>query len=333
MFNVLFTLFVASEFCYYLLIAQTGIIEVFHSDVQTFFTLPLGGVLGSVLVYRSWGWLNTDQRKIIFFVGIQALCSFFYPSLNLAILALLGVSLGMSAPLLIKVSKGRMGEIAIALALTYALATALFTYAPILRGNLAIALSLIAFTCSFFLHRLPPHPVEIASERLSLYAVASMAIWAYLDANLFETLSRSLDIAIWREPTWHIIWVFHLIGMGAAYLLRDFFKEQHAFIIAFLFATSYALYAAREALLLSMVYPFVISYYNFVILKRLSKLGDLRLLGVIMVFTGWIAGGGGLMSALFGYTYVGVLFICVLLCAEMYGFIYQISQKRINNVH
>ncbi|MCD8544282.1 MAG: hypothetical protein LRY52_05310 [Sulfurospirillum cavolei] len=54
-------------------------------------------------------------------------------------MALLGVSLGMSAPLLIKVSKGRMGEIAIALALTYALATALFTYAPILRGNLATA--------------------------------------------------------------------------------------------------------------------------------------------------------------------------------------------------
>lgn len=332
MFNALFTLFVASEFCYYLLIAQTGIIEVFHSNIQAFFTLPLGGVFGSLLVYRSFGWLNTDQKKIIFFVGLQAFCSLFYPSLNLLVLGALGISLGMSAPLLIKFTKGRYTEIAIALGITYALATALFTYEPILRGNLAIALSLVAFTCSFFIHRMPEHRVEIEPQSLSVYAVLSMAIWAFLDANLFETLSRSSDISIWRAQTWHIILVFHLVGMGAAYLLRDTLKEHHSFVIVALFALSYMLYASREAVLLSMVYPFVISYYNFVILKRLSKLGNLRLLGMIMVLTGWIAGGGGLLSALGGYTYVGVIFICILLCAEIYSFIYQTSQKRINNV-
>ena len=332
MFNALFTLFVASEFCYYLLIAQTGIIEVFHSDIQAFFTLPLGGVLGSLLVYRSFGWLNTDQKKIIFFVGIQALCSLFYPSLNLVVLGALGISLGMSAPLLIKLTKGRYTEIAIALGFTYALATALFTYEPNLRGNLAIALSLIALTCSFFIHRLPEHRVEIEPQSLSIYAVLSMAVWAFLDANLFETLSRSSDISIWRAETWHIILVFHLVGMGSAYLLRDTLREHHSFIIASLFSLSYMLYVSREAVLLSMVYPFVISYYNFIIMKRLSKLGNLRQLGMIMVFTGWIAGGGGLMSALGGYTYSGVIFICVLLCAEIYNFIYQTSQKRINNV-
>ena len=332
MFNALFTLFVASEFCYYLLIAQTGIIEVFHSDIQAFFTLPLGGVLGSLLVYRSFGWLNTDQKKIIFFVGIQALCSLFYPSLNLVVLGALGISLGMSAPLLIKLTKGRYTEIAIALGFTYALATALFTYEPNLRGNLAIALSLIALTCSFFIHRLPEHRVEIEPQTLSIYAVLSMAVWAFLDANLFETLSRSSDISIWRAETWHIILVFHLVGMGSAYLLRDTLREHHSFIIASLFSLSYMLYVSREAVLLSMVYPFVISYYNFIIMKRLSKLGNLRQLGMIMVFTGWIAGGGGLMSALGGYTYSGVIFICVLLCAEIYNFIYQTSQKRINNV-
>ena len=330
MFNALFTLFVASEFCYYLLIAQTGIVEVFHSDIQAFFTLPLGGVLGSLLVYRSFGWLNTDQRKIIFFIGLQALCSLFYPSLNLVVLGVLGISLGMSAPLLIKLTRGRYSEIAIALGFTYALATALFTYEPILRGNLAIALSLIALVCSFFLHRVPVPFIEQRS--LTLYAVVSMAVWAYLDANLFETLSRSVDISIWREPTWHIILVFHLVGMGIAYLFRDALREYHSFIIALLFAMSYMLYAAREAILLSMVYPFVISYYNFVIMKRLSNFGNLRFLGIIMVFTGWIAGGGGLMSALFGYTYIGVIFICMLLCVEIYHYVYQTSQKRINNV-
>ena len=238
----------------------------------------------------------------------------------------------MSAPLLIKFTKGRYTEIAIALGVTYALATALFTYDPILRGNLAIALSLIAFTCSFFIHRLPNLDVEIEPESLSIYAVLAMAVWAFLDANLFETLSRSSDISIWRAETWHIILMFHLVGMGVAYLVRDTLREHHSFIIALLFALSYMLYAAREAVLLSMIYPFVISYYNFIIMKRLSKLGNLRLLGMIMVFTGWIAGGGGLMSALGGYTYVGVMMICVLLCTEFYSFIYQTSQKRINNV-
>ncbi|WP_263832607.1 hypothetical protein [Sulfurospirillum oryzae] len=332
MFNALFTLFVASEFCYYLLIAQTGIVEVFHSDIRAFFTLPLGGVMGSLLVYRSFGILDTDQKKIIFFVGLQALCSLFYPSLNLVVLGILGISLGMSAPLLIKLTKWRYTEIAIALGITYAIATALFTYEPHLRGNLAIALSFVALTCSFFIDRLPKRTVEIESEHLGVYAILAMAIWAFLDANLFETLSRSSDISIWRAQTWHVILVFHLVGMAAAYLLRDTFKEHHHFIIALLFALSYMLYAAREAILLSMVYPFVISYYNFIIMKRLSSLGNLRVLGMIMVFTGWIAGGGGLMSALFGYTYIGVMMICVLLCAEIYNFIYQTSQKRINNV-
>jgi len=332
MFNALFTLFVASEFCYYLLIAQTGIVEVFHSDIQAFFTLPLGGILGSLLVYRSFGILDNDQKKISFFIALQAFCSLFYPSMNLVILGLLGISLGMSAPLLIKLTRGRYTEIAVALGFTYALSTALFTYEPSLRGNLAIALSFIALACSFFIHRLPKHLVEIESESLSIYAVLSMAVWAFLDANLFETLSRSSDISIWRAETWHIILVFHVIGMGAAYFLRDTLKEHHSFIIVLLFAMSYMLYAAREALLLSIVYPFVISYYNFVIMKRLSRLGNLRLLGMIMVFTGWIAGGGGLMSALGGYTYVGVVMICALLCREIYNFFYQTSQKRINNV-
>ena len=64
----------------------------------------------------------------------------------------------------------------------------------------------------------------------------------------------------------------------------------------------------------------------------MANFGNLRFLGIIMVFTGWIAGGGGLISVLFGYTYIGVIFICMLLCVEIYHYVYQTSQKRINNV-
>jgi len=73
MFNVLFTLFIASEFCYYLLIAQTGIVEVFHSDISAFFTLPLGGIIGSLLVYRPLRWLKNDQAKMSFLYRFTAL--------------------------------------------------------------------------------------------------------------------------------------------------------------------------------------------------------------------------------------------------------------------
>ena len=327
MFSPLFALLIASEFCYYLLIAQTGIVELFHSDIHAFFTLPLGGVIGSLIAYKSVKGINDDIQKLTLALMMQLFGSLFYPQLNLVLLGCLGLSLGMSAPLLIKLSKGRYAEMAFALGVTYAVATALFTYSPLLRGNLAIVLSLLALFSCLFLEYIPQKERLVAPQHVSLYAIVAMAVWAFLDANLFETLSRSSDIAIWRMETWPIILLFHIIGMAAAYVLRDTLKAYHSFIIAFLFALSYALYAMHEAVLLSMVYPFVISYYNFVILKRLLKQNDLKRLGIIMVFTGWIAGGGGLMSALLGYSSIGVVFIALLLSVEIALFTFQFSKK------
>ena len=44
-------LFISSELCYYLLIAQTGIVEYFSSDIIAIAPLPIGGVIGSFLTY------------------------------------------------------------------------------------------------------------------------------------------------------------------------------------------------------------------------------------------------------------------------------------------
>lgn len=41
--------FVAFELCYYLLIAQTGIVEFFGSDLTVIAYMPIGGIIGSVL--------------------------------------------------------------------------------------------------------------------------------------------------------------------------------------------------------------------------------------------------------------------------------------------
>jgi len=335
MFNTLFMLFFASEFCYYLLIAQTGIVEVFGSDISLFFTLPIGGIIGSLLVYKNVWRFDNDQKKITLFLAIQTICSLFYPHLTLFVLFILGLSLGASAPLLINMLKGRLLEAAVGLGITYAIGTALFTYPSELRGNLAILLSLVAFITSFFTCKDEKEDL-VPPQNVSFFAIASMSIWAFLDANLFETLSRSATaISIWRGQEWYLILIFHIVGMGAAYFLKDRIKE-HNLLIALLFATSYILYATNEPIMLSIVYPFVISYYNFVIIGRLSSLKNLKFLGVIMVFTGWIAGGSGLMSALHSFTFMGVFLIVGLLSVEFYTLsqkiINQTSLKRINHV-
>jgi hypothetical protein len=73
---------------------------------------------------------------------------------------------------------------------------------------------------------------------------------------------------------------------------------QKEFFILTLFALSYLLFFLQEALLLSIVYPFVISYYNVVILQNLTKVKDFKMIAVSMIFIGWIASGTGLLVAL-----------------------------------
>lgn len=329
--NIALVTFIACEFCYYLLIAQTGIVELYHSDISAFFTLPLGGILGTLTVHRSFGFLKNTMMKLRFFVALQLICSFVYPSFNLPILAILGLSLGMSAPLLIKLYARFYLHVALALGLTYALATTLFTLEPASRAPLAIVLSFVALIATFLLKEKQEDLTHASTMPLSLYGIVVMASWAFLDANLFETLSRNLDVSIWRSSLWPLILTFHLIGMAVAYTLKDRIKE-HTFIIALLFALSYLFYATKALVPLSVVYPFVISYYNFIIIERLSRVASLRSLGIAMLFTGWLAGGGGLMCSLFGMTQVGVVFIVLLVCLEAYCIVFQTSQKRINHV-
>lgn len=64
-----------------------------------------------------------------------------------------------------------------------------------------------------------------------------------------------------------------------------------------LFALSYLFYFLQEAFILSLVYPFVISYYNVVILQTLIK-KDLKTISIYMIFIGWLASGAGLFTAL-----------------------------------
>ena len=74
-------------------------------------------------------------------------------------------------------------------------------------------------------------------------------------------------------------------------------KNQKELFIITLFALSYLFYFLREGFILSLIYPFVISYYNVVILQTISK-KDFKTITFYMVFIGWIASGAGLFVAL-----------------------------------
>ncbi|MBW2712718.1 MAG: hypothetical protein JRC77_03115 [Deltaproteobacteria bacterium] len=303
----------ASELCYYLLVAQTGIIESFGSDLSKVFTLPLGGAIGSLIAHRNFGPLNTTRRKIAFLLVAQTLLSLTYPNFNLITLFLLGLTVGALAPLFIYLfSKDEILPLMIALICAYGTGTALFTSPPEGRGTIAVLLSLLALAAVGGLRRDEKAAETEPHTRLQLTpcGAAVLFLWVALDSSLFEILSRHDSMSIWRGEFWPFIILFHTLGLLTAYVVRNRFKYHHS-AIALLFGLSYALLFFEQDMLLSMVYPFVISYYNFFLLRLLVSIRSLQLLGVCMLGAGWIASGLGLMVALnhLSLIPVAVLFI------------------------
>ena len=93
--RLILILFIASELCYYLLIAQTGVVEYFSSNLFLIAPLPIGGVIGSLLV----SYIKIDFRnRISLFLIIQLIMSILYPNFNMYTLFILGfaVTIDMS---------------------------------------------------------------------------------------------------------------------------------------------------------------------------------------------------------------------------------------------
>ncbi|KAB7884518.1 MAG: hypothetical protein CL624_01325 [Arcobacter sp.] len=298
-------LFIASELCYYLLIAQTGVVEYFSSDIIAIAPLPIGGMIGSFLTYYL---KISNKNKIAIFLSLQLLMSFFYPNFSIYTLFILGISVGALAPLLInELKKARAIDLGLALSISYAFGTLLFNYEVSLRGSLAIILTIIPLICLFFLAT-KKLPISLKSE----YSLFVMVLWIFLDSALFETLSRDINISIWRDGYTLEIVLFHIIGVFTA-LKYQLCKNHKELIIIVLFALSYLLYFLQEAFILSLVYPFVISYYNVAILQTILK-KDLKVIAVYMIFIGWIASGAGLFVALNGLTlFVPIIFLLAFL--------------------
>jgi len=300
-------LFIAFELCYYLLIAQTGIVEYFSSNILLIAPLPIGGILGSLLSYMI---KISHHHKITLFLCGQLLLSFFYPNLSMAMLFMLGLSVGALAPLIInELKKANALELGLALCISYTVGTFLFTYDVAQRMPLAVGLTVLVLINSLFLPTKSSFKLHHKEEVFSLFA---MSLWVFLDSTLFESLSRDVSISIWRDGYSIEIALFHIIGVVSA-LYFKIEKNQKELFIVILFALSYLFYFVHESLILSIIYPFVISFYNVVILQTLLK-KDLKTLSVYMIFIGWIASGTGLFVALENLTlFVPLIFLIALI--------------------
>ena len=314
--RLILILFIASELCYYLLIAQTGVVEYFSSNLFLIAPLPIGGVIGSLLV----SYIKIDFRnKISLFLTIQLIMSFLYPNFNMLTLFILGFAVGSLAPLIVnEIKKTTLLELGLALSVSYVTGTLLFNYEVEGRGIIAITLTTITLLASRFLPT--NEPIKKSNQE---FALLMMVLWVFLDSALFESLSRDITISIWRDGFTFQIALFHVIGVFCA-LYFKIEKNQKSLFILTLFAASYLFYFLREGFILSIVYPFVISYYNVVILQTIAK-KDFKTITFYMIFIGWMASGAGLFVALSNL----ILFVPIILLLAIFKIM--LSEYKPNN--
>lgn len=284
------------ELSYYLLIIQTGVVAHYHSDLIALFPMFAGGVTGTLAGGISWFGIKNPVYKIIIALCLQLYLSFYYPDYTPSMLFLLGLAVGVMAPLgiyLFKIKQTK--ELLLALAIAYSVGTYFFTFLVDERIWMAILFTCIALSAALLLrdYRVDTDK-KIVSHPFTVYL--PLMLWIFLDSNLFETLLRHEGLGIWSIYTFTII-AFHLLGLIVSRFIYITQKNQHIFI-AFLFGLSYLLSYLEYDLILAMVYPFTISYYNVIVFKTLSREMNMFRLAFMMVFVGWAASGLGLAVAL-----------------------------------
>jgi hypothetical protein len=146
LYSIALSLLLGFELSYYLLIVQTGLAEHFNSDVFTLFPLFAGGVAGTLLAGRKWIGEASVIHKIITALVMQLGVSFLYPDYNPLTLLLLGISIGLMAPLGIYLFKEhQQKELFFALAIAYTTGTYVFEAVQANeRGFLAVIFSAVA---------------------------------------------------------------------------------------------------------------------------------------------------------------------------------------------
>lgn len=284
----------SSQLLYYLLIAQTGVVGAFDSHLYDLYTLPIGGVIGSLFAAF---WKHLEIKEELFFMfGTQIMISWFYPDYSLGLLLVLGFIVGYTTPLLLYVFREQSRKnLALGLALSYAVGTALYTYPFEERGIIAIILPTISMIALYFSTLPTKSQNKIVSITWKMIGV--MMVWIFADSALFETLSRSSEMDIWGHYT-AVIVASHLFGVYLAFRYGKTLMHSSGVIIG-LFALSYGVYYAHQPILLAIIYPIIISYYNVLLFRELTKMGDVRSIGIAMVGVGWGASSIANLVALY----------------------------------
>jgi hypothetical protein len=65
-----------------------------------------------------------------------------------------------------------------------------------------------------------------------------------------------------------------------------------------LFFGSYAAYYTQQPLLLAIIYPIAISYYNVLVFRELTQMKSVRAIAIAMIGVGWIAATAANLIAL-----------------------------------
>ncbi len=312
----LLVIVLSSQLLYYLLIAQTGVVGAFDSHIHDLYTLPIGGVVGTLL---SALWRHHDPKtELTFLFGIQIMISWFYPAYSLGMLLALGFVVGYTTPILLYLfsSQSKL-QLSWGLAISYTIGTALYTYPFAERDDIAIILPLISVAALRFARLQKIEPVQ--HFHFPWKAVGVMMVWIFADSALFETLSRSGNMDIWSNYTLLII-TSHLAGVYAAYRFGGELIK-HTPIILGLFALSYTLYWMSEPILLAVVYPIVISYYNVLLFYTLIRMRDVRTIALSMIGVGWIAASAANGVALEHQLWIAAVVLA--LCALVYPFYFR----------
>lgn len=303
----LLVIVLSSQLLYYLLIAQTGVVGAFDSHIHDLYPLPIGGVIGS-LIAAYWKHHGLKQ-ELYFMFGAQIMISWFYPNYSLGMMLVLGFIVGYTTPLLLHAFKDESkGALAIGLGISYAVGTSLYTYPFIERGWIAITLPLISMIALYFstIHAHIPNYHSVINKKM----VVVMMIWIFVDSALFETLSRSDSMDIWSEYTLLII-TAHLAGVWGAYRYGTTFFTQIPIILG-LFALSYGAYYLGQNFLLAIVYPIAISYYNVLLFRELTQMGDVRSIAISMIGVGWIGASIANIVALEHQLWIAVAVLVIL---------------------
>jgi beta-carotene 15,15'-dioxygenase len=209
----LLVLVLSSQLLYYLLIAQTGVVGAFDSHIHELYTLPLGGVIGSLLS-AYWRHHALEIELYILF-GVQVIISWFYPDYSLVMLMALGFVVGYTTPILLYLFNSHdKKHIALGLAISYAIGSALYTYPFDERRDIAIVLPLISVIALYFTQLKLVAWNEKKPFQWATLGV--MMLWIFVDSALFETLSRSGAMDIWARFTLLII-LSHLVGVFLAF--------------------------------------------------------------------------------------------------------------------